>query len=618
MTEPYDRVRRQLVEHGYLQGPIERFVLRDLAASAAIGVLLRASVKASLIGGPLLGALLAASTVAANRPALGVRDALVLWAYFSALAGVALLVLDLLGALVARAWARRRGARPSDSVRAGLVVASPVLAYVVAVWAVGRPERGVQEDVLFLLGAVIVSAMIAWLAGIVSLAAIVGATGEVPDRSRRAAVAAVVVLVPLAAGVLLVLAWRTGSAGAIAASPFHAPERPDRVLVVGVDGLDGALVEALAPSGAVDHLLAAIARGAMYPKHRTDGLEPPEVWTTIATGMPAEAHGVRTAGAHRLPGVAAPIAGGTGPAALDAAMRFLLPSRTVPSSGAGRRVRTVWEIAALARPSVAVGWWASWPARGTEGDPALRYVVSDRTLVKLLAGSADDRDTMPESLFARLAGTFAADRSGWREDCARRFAGLPDAARALVCESLVIDAFAWTTATRLTADPDVASAFAYLPGLDILRTRMTRAAAGTAEAQVAAQAIEGYVRWLDATVFAGCGGPWAARVVLVADPGRSAGPGAEGFVAVSGGGAEAACIGPTVRDVDVAPIVLRSLALPMATDMPGTLPGRCFDGAPPAPAGIATWGRRGGSAVAAISDEDPEVLERLKSLGYVR
>src|SRR5262249_35310089 len=207
MTEPYDRVRRQLVEHGYLQGPIERFVLRDLASSAAVAVLLRASLKASLIGGPLLGALLAASTVAANRPALGVRDALVLWAYFSVLAGLTLLVLDLLGALVARAFAKRRGARPSDSVRAGLIVAAPVLAYVVAVWAVGRPERGVQEDVLFLLGAVVVSAMIAWLAGIVSLAAIVGATGEVPDRSRRAAVAAVFVLVPLAAGVLLVLAW---------------------------------------------------------------------------------------------------------------------------------------------------------------------------------------------------------------------------------------------------------------------------------------------------------------------------------------------------------------------------------------------------------------------------
>src|SRR5262249_21360961 len=182
MTEPYDRVRRQLVEHGYLQGPIERFVLRDLASPAALATLLRASLKASIIGGPLLGALLAASTVAANRPALGVQDALVLWAYFGALSGVALLVLDLAAALAARAWAKRRGAKPSDSVRAGLLVAAPVLAYVVAVWAVGRPERGLGEDVLFLLGAVLVSAVIAWLAGIVSLAAIVGATGEVPDR----------------------------------------------------------------------------------------------------------------------------------------------------------------------------------------------------------------------------------------------------------------------------------------------------------------------------------------------------------------------------------------------------------------------------------------------------
>ncbi|HEX4825678.1 MAG TPA: hypothetical protein VFV19_15355 [Candidatus Polarisedimenticolaceae bacterium] len=609
MTEPYDRVRRQLVEHGYLQGPIERFVLRDLG-------FLRAAFKASVIGGPLLGALLAASTVAANRPALGARDALVLWGYFAALAGVSLFVLDLLGASAARAWARRRGARPSDSVRAGLLVAAPVLAYVVAVWAVGRPERGLSEDALFLAGAVAVSAMIAWLAGIVSLAAIVGATGEVPDRNRRAAAAGAAVLVPLAAVVLLLPVWRAGSAHPVPASPFQAPARADRVLVAGIDGLDGALVEALAPSGAVDHLLAAIARGAMSPTHRADGLEPAEVWTTIATGMPAEMHGVRAAGARRLPGVAAPIAGGTGPAALDAALRFLLPSRTVPSSGAGRRVRTVWEIAALAHPSVSVGWWASWPARGTEGDPAGGYVVSDRALVKLLAGSREDRDTSPASLFDRLAGTFAADRDGWRRECAERFATIPEGPRALVCESLVIDAFAWTSATRLTADPAAGSAFVYLPGLDILRTRLARTPPGTAEALVAAQAIEGYVRWLDARVFATLGAGWASRVVLIADPGRSAGADAEGFVAVTGPGAVPACVGPTIGDLDVAPVILRALDLPASKDMPGKSPARCFEDSSPPP--IATWGRRGAPAVEALSDEDPEVLERLRSLGYVR
>jgi hypothetical protein len=345
VTDHYDRVRRQLVEHGYLQGRIERFVLRDLLRSPGVGGLALSSLKAALVGAPLMGALLAASTIAANRPLLGARDALVLWGYFALPAGVALFALDCVAAAAAAAWARRRGVRASDSLRAGLIVAAPVLAYLAAVWAVGRPERGWGGDTLFLLGAVGVTALVAWLAGIVSLAGIVGVTGVVPDRNRRAAAVVIAVLVPIAAGFLLIPAAISSPRGATAPSPFVPGAAPVHVLVIGIDGLDGALVEALAGTGAVDHLLAAVARGAMYPKHRADGLEPPEVWTTIATGMPVEAHGVRAAGASRLPGVAAPITPHAGPAALDASCRRPAPGGACARSGrspgsCGRRRRS--------------------------------------------------------------------------------------------------------------------------------------------------------------------------------------------------------------------------------------------------------------------------------------
>src|SRR5204862_7439734 len=112
----------------------------------------------------------------------------------------------------------------------------------------------------------------------------------------------------------------------------------------------------------------------------------------------------------------------SGPVALDAALRFLLPARTVPASGAGRRVRTLWEIAGLSRPASAVGWWASWPASGTEGDPPAGYVISDRVLSKLLSQRADDRDTAPSSLAARLARDFPAQRVAWRSEFDARFA----------------------------------------------------------------------------------------------------------------------------------------------------------------------------------------------------
>jgi hypothetical protein len=154
VPERYEDVRRKLVERGYLHGPVERFLLRDLvSAKAHGGGLARTSVKAALLGGPLLGGLLAASTVATNRPALGAQDAFVLWLYFSIVAAAALFALDLIAAVLASAWAARRGARSTDALRAGLIVAVPVLAYLVAIWGRERARSTLVLDVLFLAAA---------------------------------------------------------------------------------------------------------------------------------------------------------------------------------------------------------------------------------------------------------------------------------------------------------------------------------------------------------------------------------------------------------------------------------------------------------------------------------
>jgi hypothetical protein len=309
------------------------------------------------------------------------------------------------------------------------------------------------------------------------------------------------------------------------------------------------------------------------------------------------------------------LAPGSGPAAFEAALRFLLPSRTVPVSGAARRVRTLWEIAALARPTVAVGFWSSWPARGIAGDAPGSYVVSDRVLAKLLAGAAEDRDVEPASLFARAAQDLPADKAALRQAFEARFASLPGPVASIAWESLLIDGFAWRTASRLSADPAVSSVFVYLPGLDILRTRLPRAVvAGDAGAAVGARAVEAYVRWLDEIVLKSASD--FSRVVLVADPGRSAPSSSEGFVAVAGGGVPPRCVGPSVSDLDVAPIVLAALSLPASREMEGRIPAACPLG-PPAGA-IATWGRRGAQAPGAASAYDPEMVERLKSLGYLR
>jgi hypothetical protein len=609
MSERYEEIRRKLVERGYLQGRIERFLLRDLFSAAGPRALARTSAKAALLGAPLLGGLLASSTVAANRPLLGARDALVLWLYFALLAGAALFALDLVAAGFAAAWARRRGARSSDALRAGLIVAVPILVYLVVLWARGRPEGGFGEDALFLAGAVATAALVAWLAGLVSLAGIVGRTGDVPDRNRRSALLGLAVLVPVAAAFFVIPATTpSGRSRAVPPSAFTTAPRAQRLLVVGVDGLDGALVETLADRGAIDNLLALLARGALYPTRR-EPAEPPEVWTTIATGMSAKSHGVRSAGVALLPGVAAPLAVRSGLAAQDAALRFLLPTRTLPASGAGRRVRALWEITALAGPSAVVGWWASWPARGNDGDATAGYVVSDRVLAKLISQGEEDRDTAPASLFARLAREFPAERDAWRKVFEAKFPELTGETRAIVWESFLIDTFAWRTTLRLLDDPAVATSLTYLPGLDILRTRL--------RSHPEPSVVESYVRWLDASVFAALASRPGDRTLVVADPGRSL-EDAEGFVAVSGAGAVPQCVGPAIDDLDVAPVALRLAGLPASLEMRGRAPERCFEGAAPTLPTVATWGRRGSPGEAPASEYDPEMVKRLKSLGYLQ
>ncbi|HEX6850624.1 MAG TPA: hypothetical protein VF139_04395 [Candidatus Polarisedimenticolaceae bacterium] len=601
----YDDVRRRLVERGYLQGRVERFLLRDLVdpGSEARGIA-RTALKAALLGAPILGALLAGAAVAGNRPLLGATDGLVLWLYFAVVSGIVLFLLDLVAASIVVATAQRRGARRSDTLRAGLLVSLPTLAYLLVLWW-NRKGGGLLENLAFLASAVVATALIAWLAGLVSLAGIVGRTGQVPDRGRRAILLALLA-VPAAAFVLLP---RTDPSNA-GSAPFD-PAPATRLTVVGIDGLDGGLVEALAATEAVDGMLGAMQRGAVLPWKRPPAAQPPEMWTTLLTGMPAEAHGVREAGAQRLPGVATPLRRG-GPLALEAALRYLLPARDVPTSGASRRVRTVWEIVGLKAPAAAVGFWASWPA----APPG--YVVSDRVLAKLLSDAAGDRDTAPESLFDRLRHEFPEDKREIRARFDAAIApGVSEPLRPLVWESFLIDAYAWRVAERLAGDPSLAATFVYLPGLDILRFRLgERGTAPGSTAMVEAQAaLEAYVRWLDALVVAAAKG--AGRTVVVADPGRAAGKGSEGFVLVTGEGTRATCVAPPIDPLDLAPTLLALSGYPASDEMPGRASLHCFEGVRERPR-VPTFGRRAPMTGGAASDYDPEMIERLRSLGYVR
>jgi len=108
-----------------------------------------------------------------------------------------------------------------------------------------------------------------------------------------------------------------------------------RVAIFAIDGADWDLLNELADD---DHLpnLKALSRGGTTASTQT--IEPtvsPLVWTTAATGLTPDRHGV-----------------------LD----FIDHSRRVPIQSQSRRAPALWDIAeAFGRHSAVVNWWTAWP-----------------------------------------------------------------------------------------------------------------------------------------------------------------------------------------------------------------------------------------------------------------
>ncbi|MCP3982453.1 MAG: hypothetical protein GY716_24385 [bacterium] len=615
MTGPpgYEEVRSKLLERGYLDNPLERFLLRDGDASRPRPA--SAALRAAAIGAPLLGLLCAVAVALANRPVVSGLDLPFLWLYFTPVAGLGLFALDLLVAISVGRLARKRGPRPGDTLRAALLVGAPTIVYLLMLWPIRRPSGRALGDLAFLALAVATTLLVAWLAGLVSVAATVGRTGRVPIRRRHLVAILALFFLPLGAGVFA-LHHAVGGTNDRAASPFQASASTPALLLVGIDGLDSNLLERFEPRGVLDNLMALLERSSVHPLDAGPRAEPAAVWTTLLTGMPSTEHGVVGAGSESLPGISTPLRDGGGRLPLVRTLKYLLPSRTVPTTGARRGVRTLPEIVSLAQPSLSVGGWASWPGIPPQAGGFEGYVVTDRALPKLLSGADADRDTVPESLFSRLAADFPEDR---REILAALEAGAGEggAEEDLIRESWMIDSYHWAATRKLLADDRLRAGFVYLPGLDVLRTRLR--VGGVADVLARRQALDRYLSLLDgliANVERTAPG-WS--LMLVADPGRQGESDAEGFLALNSPElARAACVGARMGRLDVVPLALRVLGFPLSAELPGTPVEDCLAlERLPAAFEVATFGRRSTVGVEEPSPFDPDMVERLRSLGYL-
>jgi len=82
--------------------------------------------------------------------------------------------------------------------------------------------------------------------------------------------------------------------------------------------------------------------------------------------------------------------------------------------------------------------------------------------------------------------------------------------------------------------------------------------------------------------------------------------------------AEPSCEGEPVSDLDIAPLVLDLLGYPRSEEMAGAGPTGCLAGLARRPDRVQSYGMRRLPAVNPTSDYEPEMIERLKSLGYLK
>ncbi|HXK11770.1 MAG TPA: alkaline phosphatase family protein [Vicinamibacteria bacterium] len=604
-----DAVREELRRLGYLDSSLDRFVLGGAGDATPLRASLRAAWRVGVVGGVLFG--LAATIAAAglDRRLLGEpRDLLVLGVYLVVAFALLTGSLALAGGLLA-AWSRRLGREPRAALarRVGLSVALLAAAYVALWWRshlAGAPALGQA-------GALVLGLLLSLgLARFTSLAAVAvlsagGASSQLPPASlsRRRILPLVLGAVALFA-LVVALSPRLSRPAGDPVPDYAVVPTGLRLRVLAIDGLERRMAQHLVALGEMPALAGLLASGAHARLRAEPERVPAIVWTTIATGRGPEAHGIRSADTRRITGLRTPVSldAGRSPfaSALGAATDLLRLTRPLPPSAVLRSVKAFWNVASEKGLRVGVvNWWATWPADAVNG-----YLVTDRAAFKLEKGGPTDREVHPQQAFERLRPLLDPSE---REQSRR------------------LDRFHLAAARSLRdgTPPDLEAL--YLPGLDIFTMQqLGEAPASDLEALDAKLAAvrEGY-RFVDRLIGEAAAGRGPTDVlVLVADPGRLARGGAqaaEGLLVLDGEPIAPGDLG-TASERDVAPTVLHLLGLPKSRELEGHVLEAAFSEAfrRDHPVRLVdSYGARTPSRPAR-SDFDQDVLEQLKSLGYIR
>jgi hypothetical protein len=600
---PVDEVREELRRLGYLDSGLDRFVLGAARRGSALQASFRAALRVGLAGGAVFGVALSLLALSLEPEALRRPADLALLALYLAVAtGIAAAAASFVVGLAAASFAPVAGRQLPRA--AAVLLAGAGLLYLWLWWRSHGSEAPPAQQAAFVAIGAAVALLLGRFGAVAAVAAL--SSGGRFERMPEAALARRRVL-PLLLGAALVLGSSLALANYLETRAERAPDFavvPSGVLlrVVAIDGLELRMTEQMLARGEMPRLAALLAQGASAPLEPETEQVPAIVWTTIATGRGPEAHGIRSAGARRLPGMAAPVPLAERSGVLGALARAADTARLTraqPPTALLRGAKTFWNVAAEKGLRIGVvNFWASWPAEPVNG-----FLVSDRAYLKLEKGGDPDRECWPEDALERLRPLLESQARS-RPHRLDRFhaAALQLLARA--------------------APPDLEAV--YLNGLDVF----TMQALGGSAADVASlderlEEVRGYHRFLDDRI-AELAADLSPRrmLVIVADPGRFArrsGTGTAGLLLLAGGPARATRLA-RASERDVAPTLLHLLGLPVSRELPGRvlqealLP--AFLASHP-PRSVASYGRRP-RARAAASSFDRDVIQELRSLGYIQ
>jgi len=621
-------------------------------------VSLLTSARSGFLSGAILCWPLAAALARLSRPHVqGWSDLLLLGLYLLPIIAAAVAGLNLLGDILVRLLPAQRGTPGRAerlSARLGAAMAFAISLYLALVW--GRSGLRLPGPPGLAAGLLIVVAaglLIGWLVRGGALVVVASLGGRLEGAGKGGGsllYLAVAAVVGAAAFSALVLA-RSRPPEPRPMPPIAAVRVPGRLIVIGVDGLEAMWLASRASRMDLPSLRAILDRGARCSLRLYESSVPPEVWTTLATGVTGDVHGVRSFEVYRLPGIRSPLLTGDGGmparATLRSALRLLAlvgpdSGGSLPLSSPLRRARAVWEVmAAAGSPAAVINWWATWPAQA-EGAVA----VSDRAFGALSALASGDKVdparleglVHPQGLLKELIAAAAAWFEAIETRCAaalREGRGEGSAADASLRDAFRIDAYHLQVTDRILATRPVRSVFTYLPGQDIVLGRLlqprevelalTGAAGGGLPAAlraVAAQEI--LLRELDrglSVLLSRMGRE--DLLVLLADPGRffrsENRKTARGLFVVFGDRVIRSGSVGEASEVDVAPTLQALGGLPRSTEQAGTvLPGlQEVVRGPLGQGSVPTFGDRP-EALLAGGEGEEEVLDRLRSLGYIR